>query len=268
MCCDLGNSGDAMAVFTCRFQALLDAVATRRSRASAATVAAAVLIAVAAAPQAARAAGGAFAVDDAGVDEVGACKVESWVSFAGNHDFIGTVAPACVANLGRPVEVGVQFQRFRDAGAWGTTVTLKGKTNFLPIEPGRLGLGLSGGVTHDLTNGVTNGVFLNVPFTFAVNEALRVNVNGGWLWDPSVGQHFATWGAGFEWSFAKPFTLIGEVFGVAGDGVDGDPRAQLGLRFTPVESLDIDVIYGRNITGEHANWITVGLNFRFNVLNR
>jgi hypothetical protein len=28
--------------------------------------------------------------------------------------------------------------------------------------------------------------------------------------------------------------------------------------------LDFDVIYGRNITGENAHWITVGLNVRFN----
>ena len=40
-------------------------------------------------------------------------------------------------------------------------------------------------------------------------------------------------------------------------------RAQLGLRYTPIESLDIDLIYGRNISGENANWITVGLNVRF-----
>jgi hypothetical protein len=27
--------------------------------------------------------------------------------------------------------------------------------------------------------------------------------------------------------------------------------------------LDIDVIYGRNIVGENADWITLGLNVRF-----
>ena len=37
----------------------------------------------------ARAAGGAFVVDDAAVDEPGACKVESSASFAGNRDFLG-----------------------------------------------------------------------------------------------------------------------------------------------------------------------------------
>jgi hypothetical protein len=223
-----------------------------------------------AAPAVTHAAGGAFAVDDAGVDEVGACKVESWVSFAGNSDFIGTVAPACVVGLGRPVELGVQVQRFRDGGAWGTALTAKGKANIVPITQGGFGLALSGGVTYDVTADATTGVFLNVPLTFAVSRELRLNLNGGWLWDPSADRHFATWGAGFEWKFteASPFTLIGEVFGIAGSGADADPRAQVGLRYTPIEAVDIDVIYGRNLTGEDANWITVGLNLRFNAAGK
>jgi len=45
----------------------------------------------------------------------------------------------------------------------------------------------------------------------------------------------------------------------------GHPRVQVGLRFTPVEAFDIDVIYGRNITGENANWITLGTTIRFPV---
>src|SRR5438128_2595177 len=77
----------------------------------------------------ARAAGGAFAVDDSEVGKPGECKVESWVSFAGNSDFIAASAPACVVNLGRPVELGVQVQRTRSDGEWGTGLTLKAKTN-------------------------------------------------------------------------------------------------------------------------------------------
>ena len=50
-------------------------------------------------------AGAAYAVDTAEVSEIGACKVESWVSLANNHDFFAAVAPACVMNLSRPVEV-------------------------------------------------------------------------------------------------------------------------------------------------------------------
>ncbi len=34
------------------------------------------------------------------------------------------------------------------------------------------------------------------------------------------------------------------------------PRWQAGLRFRPVDAFSVDVIYGRNITGENANWLT------------
>jgi len=38
---------------------------------------------------------------------------------------------------------------------------------------------------------------------------------------------------------------------------------QAGLRVTPTEKLDLDLIYGHNITGENAHWFTAGLNLRF-----
>jgi hypothetical protein len=211
----------------------------------------------------AHAAGGAYAVDDVEVGSVGSCKVESWASFASNKDFIASSVPACVVNLGQPVEFSGQIQRFRSDGEWGTSFTFKGKTTLVPIEPGKIGLGLAAGTSVDITNRNVNGVFLIVPVSLQVHEKLRINLNGGWLWDPSVREHYATWGAGFEWSFVDKFTLIGEVFGVAGESQNHRPRAQAGIRYTPMEQFDIDVIYGRNITGEDANWITVGLNVRF-----
>jgi hypothetical protein len=213
------------------------------------------------------AAGGAFQVDDVEVGEVGACKVESWASFAGNTDFIGVVSPACVANLGRPVELNASFARFRSGGDWGSVLVTKGKTNLIPVEPNKVGLALIAGTAFDLVNRNVNGVFVNVPLTWQLHEQFRVNLNGGWFWDPSVDQHVASWGAGFEWNFVKPLTLIGEVFGFAG-GPNPEPRFQLGLRYTPIETLDIDVIYGRNLTGEQAHWITVGLNVRFNPIGK
>jgi len=44
-----------------------------------------------------------------------------------------------------------------------------------------------------------------------------------------------------------------------------DPRFQLGLRWRPVERFNIDLIYGRNIQGENANWITLATTVRFDV---
>ena len=103
--------------------------------------------------------------------------------------------------------------------------------------------------------------------TFQMTDDFRINLNMGWQSDGVNRVDDVYWGGGFEWNFVKPVTLIGEVFGLAGPSVDPigttEPRAQLGLRFTPEKNWDVDLIYGRNVGGENANWFTLGLNVRF-----
>src|SRR4051812_45419186 len=172
-----------------------------------------------------QAAGGAFAVDDSEVGKPGECKVESWVSFADNDDFAAVTSPACVANLGRPVELGVQLQRTRSGGEWGTALTLKAKTNLIPVEGNLFGLGISGSTGWDLLTGENTGGTINVPLTFQVSEPFKINLNAGWLHD-SDDLNWFTWGGGFEWAFVKPFTLIGEVFGQTGASRHAGQRAR------------------------------------------
>ncbi|MSP31349.1 MAG: hypothetical protein EXR03_00805 [Pseudolabrys sp.] len=221
------------------------------------------------------AADGAFAVDDVEVGKPGECKIESWASAATNHDFTAVTSPACVVKLGIPVELGAQLQRSRGDGVWGTSGTLKAKTNLIPVENHPFGLGISGGSTWDLITGAHTGGFINVPVTFQIQEKLRINVNGGWLYDNAAKIHYLTWGAGLEWNFVKPLTLIGEVYGQAGRlsavGKDEapapnsirEPRTQIGLRVTPQDNVDLDLIWGHNIIGENAQWLTLGVNLRF-----
>ena len=216
---------------------------------------------------------GAFAVEDAEVDQPGACKVESWLSFADTRDRIGAVRGGCVFNLGRPVELNSLVQRSRSGSVWGTEFTFEVKTNILPVEAGRIGLAIQGGLSFDLLTGNSSGGFVTLPATYEFNDRFKINANLGWRYEHAPDLHWLTWGAGFVWKFAesKPLTLIGEVFGQSGHRIPGepaqnDPRAQLGLRYTPIETVDFDVIYGRNINGENAHWITVGLNVRFNAL--
>lgn len=215
------------------------------------------------APLSAQAAGGAFAVEDAEVEEPGSCKVESWAAFADNRDFLGAVAPACVVSLGRPVELGMTYARFRSGSEWGSELVFKGKTNLIPIEGNKFGLAIIAGGAVDLISREFSAAFVTIPVSFQLHEQFRLNVNAGWLGNPTTNEHSMSWGVGAEWEFAKQLKLIGEVFGFVGESVNRDPRAQVGLRFTPQEHYDIDLIYGRNITGENANWITVGLNVRF-----
>jgi len=220
------------------------------------------------APGDARAANGAFVVDDSDTPPGGSCKLESWVSFASNSNFIASTVPTCAFDFGgRVIEFSAQFQRFRVDGEWGTGLVTKAKTNFIPSGTGKLGVGLAGGTAHDLITGETVGAYAYVPFTYGVTDDFKILVNGGWLFDRPTDQHFLTYGAAIEWNFVKPLTLIAEVFGLAGQRTDPrtitDPRFQAGLRYTPMDAFDIDLIYGRNITGENANWVTVGLNVRF-----
>jgi hypothetical protein len=222
------------------------------------------------------AAGGAFAVDDSEIGKPGECKVESWLSVATNYpgDLVASTAPACVVSLGLPIEIGGQFQRTKSDGEWGTSAGVKAKTK-LPIESNKVGLALSGGINFDLITHQTASYFINVPVTFVVSEQLRFNLNGGWLHERDGNLDWFTWGAGFEWNFIKPLTLIAEIYGQAGRlkaAAEGDPpppnsvrspRMQAGLRVTPSENVDLDLIYGHNITGENAHWFTAGLNVRF-----
>ena len=90
-----------------------------------------------------QAAEGAFVVDSAEIAKPGDCKFESWTSFASNSDFLGVTSPACVANLGLPMELGFSLARFRSDREWGTELLLKGKTNILPPGLGKIGVGLA-----------------------------------------------------------------------------------------------------------------------------
>lgn len=226
-------------------------------------------------PVHALAAGGAFAVDDSEIGKPGECKVESWLSLASNRDVIAATSPACVIKLGIPLEFGGQLQRSRSDSEWGTSGTLKAKINLIPAEGHAFGLGLSGGSGWNLITGANTGGFINVPVTFQLREDFKININGGWMHDATTKINYATWGGGFEWNFVKPLTLIGEVYGQSGRLQEAEPdaapsnnsvrepRTQLGLRYTPKDNIDIDVIWGRNITGENANWVTLGVNLRF-----
>lgn len=219
------------------------------------------------APATAQAAGGAFIVDDAEIGKPGECKVESWVALASNHDMMAITQPACVVNLGIPVELGGALARTRSSDVWQSSAGPKAKINILPAETGRVGVGLAGSTGWDIATGEYLFNLLYVPLTFQLRDNFRINLNAGWHYDGPTRLSYAYGGAGFEWNFVKPLTLIGEVFGLAGPTGDPStitsPRAQLGLRITPVSNADIDLIYGHNVTGENAHWFTLGVNLRF-----
>jgi len=216
----------------------------------------------------ARAANGAYAVDAADISEVGSCKVESWMSAATNTDFSAVANPSCVADIFRPVELSLLTNRFRGDGDWSTSIAPKVKTNLVPTGIGKFGLSFYAGGQFDALTGENLAAFAVVPVTYRLSETMRINLNGGWLWDRTVDRHYLTYGLGFDWKFTDVLQWTIETFGQAGASDRPSvvrPRFQTGVRYRPNEIFSVDVIYGRNITGENANWITIGTTIRFPV---
>jgi hypothetical protein len=215
-----------------------------------------------------QAANGAYAVDAADISELGSCKVESWFSAATNTDFSAVANPSCVVDVFRPTELSLLTNVSRGDGEFGTTLTPKAKTNLVPTGIGKFGFSVYAGGSFDALTGESLSAFAVVPATYRFSEVMRINLNGGWLWDRTRDRNYLTYGIGLDWKFTESLQLTVETFGQAGPSDIPSaiqPRFQAGVRYRPNEIFSIDLIYGRNITGENANWITVGTTIRFPV---
>ena len=214
----------------------------------------------------ARAANGAYAVDAADISEVGSCKVESWMSAASNTDFSLVANPSCVVAPFKPIELSLLTNRARSDGDWSTTIAPKAKMNIAPTGIGRFGVSFYAGGSFDAVTGENLTVTAVIPATYRLSEVMRINLNGGWLWDRSADRHYLTYGVGFDWKFTNTLQWTIEAFGQAGAADVPSvtrPRLQTGVRYRPNEIFSVDLIYGRNISGENANWITLGTTVRF-----
>jgi hypothetical protein len=225
-----------------------------------------VLVALLVASGHAEAANGAYAVDAADISDLGSCKVESWYSMATNSDFAAVANPSCVVEITRPVELSVLTNHSRSDGEFSTTLAPKAKINIEPTGIGKFGVSALASGTFDAVTGQNTAVFAEIPATYRFNETMRINLNAGWLWDRTVDRHYFTYGVGFDWKFTDVLQYTVELYGQAGRAEFASviqPRVQTGLRYRPNDIFSVDVIYGRNITGENSNWITLGTTIRF-----
>lgn len=223
---------------------------------------AAVLVATARA----EAANGAYAVDAADISDLGSCKVESWYAMATNRDFAAVANPSCVVDLGRPVELSALTNYSRSGGDFSTTIAPKAKINIEPTGIGKFGYSALASATFDAVTGQNTAIFAEIPATWRLSETMRINVNAGWLWDRVNDWHYLTYGIGFDWKFTDVLQYTVEVYGQAGRADVASvvqPRFQTGVRYRPNDIFSVDLIYGRNITGEDSNWITLGTTIRF-----
>jgi hypothetical protein len=215
----------------------------------------------------AHAAGAAYQVDTSEVSEAGSCKVESWVSLADNRDRFAAVTPTCAFEGLRPYELSAQFSRSRSDGEWSTGLAPKLKVNLAPSGIGVFGWAVEATTFFDLTGTQNTGIAVGIPATVRLSDNARINLNAGWFWDRTTDRQYATYGAGLDLRTSdNVWTFTAEVFGQLGAADEASmvqPRFQTGLRYRPVDEFNIDVIYGRNIYGENANWITVATTVRF-----
>jgi hypothetical protein len=180
---------------------------------------------------------------------------------------MAVTSPSCVVQIGKsPVELGAEYQRSRESGEWKTQGSVSGKVTLVRMTKG-IGIGLSGEANWNAITGASNGFNFNVPVSFDIGKNLRLNVNGGYLYDATTQGNYGTWGTGLEWSITPKLALIGEVFGQLGSRGETtttqQPRLQAGFRYSPSDRVDFTLIYGRNLNGENANWITVGTTLNF-----
>lgn len=218
----------------------------------------------------ARAANNAYAVDAADIGEAGSCKIESWLSSATNTDFSAVANPSCVVDPFKlkPVELSLATNRARSDGEWSTALAPKAKINFVPTGVGKVGFSFYAAGAFDAVTGENLTVAAVIPVTYRLSETMRINANGGWLWDRSLDRHYLTYGIGFDWKFTETLQWTIEAFGLAGQADAPSalrPRLQTGLRYRPSEIFSLDAIIGHNITGEGASWLTIGTTIRFPV---
>ena len=218
----------------------------------------------------ARAANNGYAVDAADISETGSCKIESWLSSATNTDFSAFANPSCVVDPFKlkPVELSLLTNRARGDGEWSTSFAPKAKMNLVPTGVGKLGVAFYAAAAFDATTGENLTMSAVIPATYRLSETMRININGGWLWDRTIDHHFVFYGASFDWKFTDTLQWTIEGFGLAGPADTPStirPRFQTGVRYRPNEIFSVDVIFGHNITGEGASWLTIGTTIRFPV---
>jgi hypothetical protein len=221
-------------------------------------------------PETAKAAGTAYNVDTSEVAD--GCKLEGWSSFARNRDLFAAVSAACGLNLGNMTEIAAQFDRSRADGEYASAVTPKLKIKLKDSDVGVFGLAVSTFGTFDAATGDNTSFSFIVPSTVRLSKQARMNFNIGYTRDQVLQRDFLAYGAGIDVrTLANNWIVTFEVFGFAGN-LDEDtsrnvvrPRAQVGLRWRPIDAWSADILYGRNLNGENSHWITFATAYRFSI---
>lgn len=204
--------------------------------------------------------GGPYAVDDAGIATPGKFKLESWSSFANNGDRVWLASPGFTLEALPFVEFELTVESRRTDGEWATTFAPAAKIALRDIDEHGYGLALSVGSGHAGVIRNADTLYAVVPLSLPVHERLNLHFNAGVERDLTENETVGVWGMAAQVMAHERLELIGEVFGADHDR----PGWQAGLRPLLFDGrVTLDIVYGRNLDGERADWLTVGLAFEF-----
>jgi hypothetical protein len=200
-----------------------------------------------------------FVVDDAATVGPGACQVEAWWGEAE-----AWVLPACQFIPRTEVTAGLSHL---DAGLGGRGLhgVLEAKLLLRDSEGERWGWGVVLGGALPLEEGsAPTSAWAYLPLSLNLQAVPAVvHLNAGWGFereyhlDHTHDHHGLAWGVRGDLEVAPRITLMGELFGLSGDGVEG----QVGLRGELLpDRLALDVSWAHHFdAGEEGLGFQVGL---------
>lgn len=131
------------------------------------------------------------------------------------------------------------------------------KVALRPVSKGvGLGVGLSAAV--DPSTGKADSAWVLIPATVDLTKHVRTNLNLGYVWSRDGDRHALLAGVQFEARVRDKLSLMAE--GFVRDG--HPPGFQTGIRWTPRQWIDVDLLGGHRIDDSSTSTITVGLTLR------
>lgn len=206
-------------------------------------------------------ASGPYLVDDDAITPAGSGQVEGWLSLAQGTTLLNIVPATTLAAL-PTVEWSLAFTGTRAPDTAEADVAAQAKWQLFPAEGSRPGLALVGNVATDPAFRGPATLFTYAAVTWPVTGQLLLHGNVGWTGTFQSAEDSAlTWGARAEAALIPDrLTVHAEAFGTGATG----QGYQIGLRPTNRSgTLDLELIVGRNLTGERNSWATLGFAIRF-----
>jgi hypothetical protein len=203
-------------------------------------------------------AAGAFFVDDADIVDPDTVQTENWFSHSSRDESIG------VDDIAYQLLPGAEFTLLNAVDKMpgvDASDTLTGQVKY-KWRDGDEGKDIMSSAVFGIGYGTDNrfaGAYAYIPSTWKLDEMFDINADLGWQYFADDGRNMVTWGLGGDLHASDALTFSAEVF----RQTIGRAGMQAGPRITLSKDVEMDLVYGRDITGTAANWMTAGLTVTF-----